>query len=95
MRARRAPARGAHSMSLEEKGSRFLQTAEARELFCVLIFLRRYAVDARRPILAGPYVGFSRPFEIDDMVQREQHRSRLLPRQFDMVIPLSCPPDAR
>jgi hypothetical protein len=29
---------GAHSMSLEEKGSRFLfcrQTVEARELFCV------------------------------------------------------------
>src|SRR5215469_16756332 len=52
-----------------------------------LIFLRRNAVDARRPILAGPHVGFSHPLEIDDMVQREQHRSRLLPRQFDYPMP--------
>jgi len=29
MRARRVPREGAHSMSLEEKGSRSLQTAEA------------------------------------------------------------------
>ena len=52
-----------------------------------LIVLRRYAVDARRPILAGSHVGFSHPFEIDDVVQREQHRSRLLPRQFDYPMP--------
>ncbi len=85
----------AHRRRLIASGFDALQEVLKIGLEVSLIFLRRYAVDARRPILAGPYVGFSRPFEIDDMVQREQHRSRLLPRQFDMVIPLSCPPDAR
>src|SRR5215831_1321708 len=32
------------------------------------ILLRRYAINARGPILAGPYVGLSHPFEVDDMV---------------------------
>jgi hypothetical protein len=52
-----------------------------------LVFRRRHSVDARRPILAGPYVGFSHPFEVDDMLQREQHCSRLFPCQFDYPLP--------
>src|SRR6516164_1905588 len=52
-----------------------------------LIVPGRDTIDTCCSILAGPYVGFSHPFEVDDMVQREQHRSQLPPRQFDYPIP--------
>src|SRR5258708_8442809 len=47
-----------------------------------LVALRRHTVDAGRAILAGQLVGFLHPFQVDDVVQREQRCSPLLPRQF-------------
>ena len=77
----------AHRWRFVAPGFDALQEVPKVGLEVRLIFLRRYAVDARRPILAGPHIGFSHPFKIDDVVQREQHRSRLPPRQFDYPMP--------
>ena len=46
-----------------------------------LVLLRRDSVDARRSILACERVGFVHPFQVDDVVQREQHLARFPPRQ--------------
>src|SRR5713226_636358 len=43
---------------------------------------RRYTVDAGRTILARQLVGFPHPFQVDDVMQRGQHFSRLASRQF-------------
>src|SRR5580704_876595 len=77
----------AHRWRFVASGFDALQEAPKVGLEVCLIILRSHAVDARCPILAGSYVGFSHPFEVDDMVQRVQHRSRLLPRQFDYPMP--------
>src|SRR5262249_24433103 len=73
----------AHRRRLIAPGFDALQEVPKVCLEVRLIVLGRDAIDARRSILAGPYVGFSHPFEVEDMIQREQHRSRLLPCQFD------------
>src|ERR1700692_532686 len=77
----------AHRWRFVASGFDAVQEVPKVGLEVCLIILRSHAVDARCPILAGSYVGFSHPFEVDDMVQREQHRSQLLPRQFDYPMP--------
>jgi len=52
-----------------------------------LIVRRGHSVDARRPILAGLQIGLPHPFEVDNVVERVQHLSRLSPRQFDYPVP--------
>src|SRR5215203_7246449 len=42
----------------------------------------RHSVDAGRSILAGQPVGLLHPFQVDDVVQQEQRRVGLAPRQF-------------
>src|SRR5215207_4224300 len=42
----------------------------------------RHSVDAGRSILAGQPVGLLHPFQVDDVVQQEQRRLGLAPRQF-------------
>ena len=47
-----------------------------------LVVRGRYAVDARRGILARQAVGLDHPFAVDRVMQRGQHPLGVLPRQI-------------
>ena len=62
----------AHRRRVITTGFDALQEIQQVGLQVPLVFRRRHAVDAGRPILARQPVGLLHPLQVDDVVQREQ-----------------------
>src|SRR6266849_2162845 len=79
--------RPAHRRCLVAAGFDAIEEVHKVDLQVRLVCGRRHTVDAGRAVLAGQLVRLLHPFQVDDVVQRGQHLSRLAPRQFGYPSP--------